>query len=113
MRGVLQPLWDQKGGGAPGGDSARVSQRRRCGRAAGGGRRRGGARTSVRERDELGRADREAKAKRSGGKQASRRPRPRRLGQKPELGPIQEIKLFEFYLKFRILANFGNLHKKI
>jgi hypothetical protein len=41
------------------------------------------------------------------------RPRPRPLGRKPELAPIQEINLFEFYLEFGFFANFGYLYKGI
>jgi hypothetical protein len=36
-----------------------------------------------------------------------------RLGQKPELGPIQVINLFEFLFGIRIFGNFGNLYKEI
>jgi hypothetical protein len=65
------------------GDSACASRRQqRRGRAVGGGRRRGGAHMSVRERerDGLGRADREAKAQKEWGRElAGRKPRPKRL----------------------------------
>jgi hypothetical protein len=102
-----------EGRGAPRGSSARVSWRRwRRGRAAGGGRRRGGAHSSVRERererDGLGRADRETKAQEEWGveERAGRRPRPRRLGRKPKLGTIQEIKPFQILFEIWI---FGKL----
>jgi hypothetical protein len=40
-----------------------------------------------------------------GGERADRKPRLRRLGQKPELGPIQEIKYFQILFKIRIFSN--------
>jgi hypothetical protein len=42
----------------------------------------------------VGRAAREAEAQEYWGKKAGHRPKPRRLGQKHELGPIQKIKPF-------------------
>jgi hypothetical protein len=64
----------------------------------------------VRERDGLGPAGREAKAQEEWGEWAGRRPRPkpRRLGQKPELVPIQEIKHFRILFEIQI---FGKLWK--
>jgi hypothetical protein len=74
---------------------------------------RGGAHASVRERDGLGRAGWEAKVQGQWGEQAGRRLRPRRLGRKPELGPIQEIKPFQILFEIQFFANLGNLHKEI
>jgi hypothetical protein len=109
-RGALA-ITGVEGGGAPGGGRVRASRRwRRRGRAAEGGRRRGGARASVRERerDGLGRAGQEAKAQEEWGEGewAGRRPRPRQLGRKPELGQIQEIKPFQILFEIQI---FGKL----
>jgi hypothetical protein len=44
--------------------------------------------------------------RRGRGEQAGRRPRPRRMGRKPELGPIKEIKLFLILFEIQI---FGKL----
>jgi hypothetical protein len=47
------------------------------------------------------------------GRESRSKAKSQATGPKLELGPIQEIKPFRIYLKFRFLANFGNLYKKI
>jgi hypothetical protein len=96
--GGLQPFWEWKGEGrreavararadSDGVVAVRPEEEHKGGRAC----------ASVREREGggLGRAGREAKAQEEWGERADRRPRPRWLGRKPELGPIQEIKPFQ------------------
>jgi hypothetical protein len=52
--------------------------------------------------------------KRSGGdERVGRRPRPRRLGQKPEMGPSSKKFLLNFKLNLEIWLDFGNLHEEI
>jgi hypothetical protein len=41
------------------------------------------------------------------------RPRPRRVGQKLEMGPSSKRNSFRISIDFRIWQNFGNLHKEI
>jgi hypothetical protein len=47
------------------------------------------------------------------GEQAGRRPRPRRVGRKPKMGPRSKRNSFRISIDFRIWQNFGNLHKEI
>jgi hypothetical protein len=53
-------------------------------------------------------AERPRPKRSGGGERAGRRPSPRRLGRKPELGSIQEIKPFRILFEIQI---FGKLWK--
>jgi hypothetical protein len=66
--------------------------------------RRTGSGPRRRERSGLGRGD---------GERASRRPRPRWLGRKLEMGPSSKTNSFQISINFRIWQNIRKLHKEI